>query len=728
MTTEPLYCFEYPPAGILARAIGFSSALQIIQRGQVVAEYAMNCNGPVGFAPNGLLLYDTSFHPALIDLTAPFPQQPRKLRKLGVNVILHPDGRHALAYQMAEYPYTDPTTRQPHSGLVQMDLQTGAAHTLWQGDTTNPRFVALFDQSPELEKARRWQRDPLDKPVQYPDVFIASDGATWTLAKPDRLLIGRGDRLLANLYWNELHFYPVKIAFDLARERVLLTGGAGLVAFTLDGKIAAQWQAIADERELPVCSPAAFWNDHLLAVVRVKDYGYNKPRAYEVWRFDPDTLAPLGRLEGLPRRRDKDEEFGLLPLADGSLAWVCLNQPLTILPAPGTAWRSTEVLRVVGDEPPPLVPAPQAAWYDPAIGEMGDAPPLAELTAGQRKSLARYLLNEQLEDDAFGKLLRLDAKAFQPYAAQVLKWNIEKLRRLHRMDFRNFRLVARGASDAAVDALAAMLRKKLPAINKDRALLLIGADTPRALEHLGELARASAELAALCADHHLEIPAAGPAIRRCSPQALDINAYEVEEGACSHTPGLAFPLPAAEFLPENRGWTCHAPVAHLLTARLDLLPGKPLAASPLKAQHWFLAGGEECCDESAVGHALAYRALPGAEQQVELIANLSYPDQAREGECEYEGEPGPVASAYRLALEPYRGEELEWPNERLGQLGGYPEWWQNPEVPTCPQCGRLMFYVGQVKAATIRNDVIDAALYAFHCEDCGIGAQIVQIT
>ena len=727
MTTEPLYCFEYPPTGILARAIGFSSALQIIQHGQVVAEYAMHCNSPVGFAPNGLLLYDTGRSAqALLDLNQPFPQEPRR-RKGGD--LLHPDGRHALGYFMAEYPYTDPTTRQPHSGLVQMDLQTGAARTLWQGDTANPRFVALFDQSPELAKSPRgWSSDPLDKPVQFPDVFIASDGATWALAKPDRLLIGRGDRLLANLYWNELQFYPVKIAFDLARERVLLTGAPGLVAFTLAGEIAAQWQAVAGERELPVCSPAAFWNEHLLAVVRVKDYGYNKPHAYEVWRFDPDTLAPLGRLEGLPRRRDKDAEFGLLPLADGSLAWVCPNQPLTLLPAPGTVWRSTEVLRVVGDEPPPLVPAPQAAWYDPAIGDTGDAPPLAELTAGQRKSLARYLLNAQLEDDAFGKLLRLDATAFQPYADQVLKWNAEQLRRLRRMDSRNFRLVARGASDAAVDALAATLRKKLPAFNHDRALLLIGADTPRALEHLGELARASAELAALCADHHLEIPAAGPAIRRCSPQALDINAYEVEAGACLHTPGLAFPLPAADFLPENRGWMCHAPVAHLLSARLDLLPGKPLAASPLKVQHWFLSTGEECCDESAVGHALAYRVLPGAEQQVELIANLSYPDQKREGECEYEGESEPVESAYRLALEPYHGEELEWPNERLGQLGGYPEWWQNPEVPTCPQCGRLMFYVGQVKADALRGDVMDAALYAFHCEDCGIGAQIVQIT
>jgi hypothetical protein len=39
-----------------------------------------------------------------------------------------------------------------------------------------------------------------------------------------------------------------------------------------------------------------------------------------------------------------------------------------------------------------------------------------------------------------------------------------------------------------------------------------------------------------------------------------------------------------------------------------------------------------------------------------------------------------------------------------------------------------MFYVGQVHACSVRDDVIDAALYAFHCEDCGIGAQMVQIT
>ncbi len=83
---------------------------------------------------------------------------------------------------------------------------------------------------------------------------------------------------------------------------------------------------------------------------------------------------------------------------------------------------------------------------------------------------------------------------------------------------------------------------------------------------------------------------------------------------------------------------------------------------------------------------------------------------------------------YRLVLEPFAGQHLNWPHQHLGRLGGYPDWWQQPEVPDCPACGRLMFYVGQVHACAVRNDAIDAALYAFHCEDCGIGVQVVQIT
>jgi hypothetical protein len=38
----------------------------------------------------------------------------------------------------------------------------------------------------------------------------------------------------------------------------------------------------------------------------------------------------------------------------------------------------------------------------------------------------------------------------------------------------------------------------------------------------------------------------------------------------------------------------------------------------------------------------------------------------------------------------------------------------------------MMFYVGWVKADTLRRDLIDVALYGFHCEQCGVGVQVVQ--
>jgi hypothetical protein len=221
-------------------------------------------------------------------------------------------------------------------------------------------------------------------------------------------------------------------------------------------------------------------------------------------------------------------------------------------------------------------------------------------------------------------------------------------------------------------------------------------------------------------------------VRRFTPDFLDINAYLVDEGDIVHTPGLEFLLDAADYLPEDCGWVCLSPPAHILTAQLDLLPGDPLTASPLKVHHWFLPSGEECCDESTVGHSLAYRPLPGSERLVTLVANLSYPHKPRdaEGECHYEdyGDE-PFVAQHRLVLEPFIGQRLTWPNHQLGRLGGYPDWWQYPEVPDCPECKRLMFYVGQVhNAPAIREEVIFAALYAFHCEDCGIGAQVVQIT
>lgn len=369
---------------------------------------------------------------------------------------------------------------------------------------------------------------------------------------------------------------------------------------------------------------------------------------------------------------------------------------------------------------------------------MKDTTPLKEMTPAQRVALAGELLSASIRDRRFERLLLLDRDAFLPYADTVVERDDEQVMRLRSANFRNFWRFARGASDAAVDALVARIRADLPALIESRAnpthcrvLLLIGADTEYAHAHLADVARQSAEVARHCRECHLEIPATGPAVRRFARECLDINAYQVTKGNVLHTTGLEFLLEAADFMPENRGWTCLSPPSHILTARLDLLSGDPLAASSLKWQHWFSSSGEECCDEATVGHSLAYRALPGSDRLGTLVANLSYPDRARNAEsaCRHkDGSREPFTNQHCLVLEPFVGETLKWPHQHLGRLGGYPTWWQQPETPDCPLCGRLMFYVGQVEADAVRKDVIHAALYAFHCEDCSVGAQVVQIT
>lgn len=61
----------------------------------------------------------------------------------------------------------------------------------------------------------------------------------------------------------------------------------------------------------------------------------------------------------------------------------------------------------------------------------------------------------------------------------------------------------------------------------------------------------------------------------------------------------------------------------------------------------------------------------------------------------------------------------------FSQLGGHPTWIQDANYPPCPQCGRLMRFVGQVSHEDLHEhgEGID---YAFLCVGCGITATTYQ--
>jgi hypothetical protein len=603
----------------------------------------------------------------------------------------------------------------------------------------------LFEQSSAVLKKEVDDYWDITQPIQLrPHSYVGEDNETWALVTGHRMEIGRGTEHLASLYWQEHNFFLGHMTFDLPNQRCILAGAPGLVALSLTGEVLAQWRAylpcesytsygqVCTQREAPVVSPVTFWNGMLLAVVQVRRDQTRRHEWYEVLRFDPRTLQPLGKLDGFPRRPDPDGTCALLPLADGALAWVPHNEPLLILPSAGANRKSTSVVQVLAPETPPRISPPAAEWYDSKIGETGDTTNFSKLSPEQRQSLAYYFLNETGEDHDFTALVDMAPDAFAPYLDLISSWSSDLLKSLRQLDGKNYWKIMWGASDATFDRIAAPLlariakQCKFSPEDKLRAMLLIGVNTPYALAQLGDLARLSPDMTELCGNYHLSVPAMGPAIRRCTLDYLDIITHYAGDDGLLHQSGLEYPLSHAEFLPEIYGWNCRSPQGHILTASLDLIPGQPLSTSPLRYQHWFLPVGEKCCDERKKA-SYTYQRLPGSDKLVELVADLASPrptDRPKTG-CKGPGRPVKSSRHQRyLRLEPYDPDR--WCDDKFGRLGGYPEWRQRPRIPVCPECGQMMFYTGWVKADTLRNDLIDVALYGFHCEQCGVGVQVVQ--
>ncbi len=746
MLTLDVYAFEDGPSSTLLRTLNSGGKLVVLRDGREAARYAIHRNHPVSIAHNGLALFDngqSGDSKRIINLRQDFPQEPRPAPR---GNLLHPEGQALLGYYMDQFPYEDPRTGEMIPGLVVIDRKSGRGEQLWHGDTSQPQRIypfgkaaeeALSDYDKQFWKAIRTE-------IEMPALILSATGRSWALGKPRRLEIGAGSERLASVYWENADFSYERVTFAPQEDRLVLAGKPGLVCLSLDGSVQAHWNGkLACEpfqdnrgrtrtiRHAPPVSPPCFWGEDLLVVLRVFEDNnpYPPQRWYEVHRFDPTTLVHRGKLDGFPRRRLGEDSATLLPLGDGSLAWVPNGDRILILPFGATRRRSTTLVEIIGDPLPPRLAHPPAKWYDSEVGAYGNIPELDKSNPGERKSLARFLLNELVPDYRFDALIKCDLAAFAPYREQLMGWSREEMEQLRTMDFENYWKITRGASDEAVKAAVARIEKDLPEIHLAEFELFLGVETPLARQWAAEFARRAPQAARRCREHHLMIPENGPAIPRYNPAMRQLVAYPENEAPGPATEGLASRLPHDAYLPEGRGWACNAPMAHLLSADLTLVPGNPLADSPLKVHHWFLSSCEEGCDEALSGNYL-YQAVETGSRRVRLIGNPAFPGQRPPAE-ERDDNPGyeePSEAKIILRAEPFQTRNRGRFVEVFGQLGGWPEWWQQPEIPDCPACGRMMFFIGQVHSSALREDMPDAMLYAFHCETCGIGGQIEQIT
>jgi hypothetical protein len=57
----------------------------------------------------------------------------------------------------------------------------------------------------------------------------------------------------------------------------------------------------------------------------------------------------------------------------------------------------------------------------------------------------------------------------------------------------------------------------------------------------------------------------------------------------------------------------------------------------------------------------------------------------------------------------------------FSQIGGHPSWIHFPDYLPCPDCGKLMTFIGQLGIPDIGSPG-DGILYTFLCSEYGIGA------
>ncbi|MCC6997840.1 MAG: hypothetical protein IT370_24710 [Deltaproteobacteria bacterium] len=365
------------------------------------------------------------------------------------------------------------------------------------------------------------------------------------------------------------------------------------------------------------------------------------------------------------------------------------------------------------------LPHPAEPWYDRELGTKGGglSHPWTPDPA-KRRSYMRYVLcgNGGERFHHMREVADQDPAALAPWADHVARFGDKAIARLLETDWTGFWRACTGASDAAIDDLAARIARSPPReprrhemmadVKQARVELLIGSDSDHALMRLGELSRKHKAIREMCRLRGVVIPkgARSAGIRRYAmPQQLIASKARVAN------PKLRALVSPGKILVDPRGLRCRHQVFVALDADLALLPGKPLARAKARRAYLF-SSMCDACEE----HTTDYSWKPKGKK-------IAFDDEHRD-ECDSEVAPDPPGKAVRLRL--VQRQQLKSQFDVIGALGGWPYWIQ--AFPSWPQChGRPMFYVGHVYVFELGG--VGNHSYSFVCE-CGAGVQTNQCT
>ena len=706
MSTNPVYFFAHEKTKTYVRA--HLMALQVIRNHELIASYDYHFNYQVAAAKNGLVsFYRKGGQLSAIDLAAEHPQE---VRKIGKGKIVHPGGEHVV---------------QCDSGAIKLiNIQSGTIDEIWPFDSANPKAIEPFGQEAD-ENIPDYKRKALPTGMISNDSFefvLDEDGEFWAFVTTNRIVFGRQKEQLASLCWQyHWFFYPQTCTFDKENECLYLAGSPGVISIGFDGSLRGFWQG----KEEPV-SPALVYGDKVVLVLQQKSKNYSDPKLFMLHKFHRSSLAHEGPSSEFPPFRDSDSWFGLAKLADGSLVVAPRQQVLRLLPAESGQYKTTEQVVVIGNEAGAKFPhLDDGENYDRTVGETGVLGcELAESTKAQRNALARFILEESISDSRFTSLFFSYPGAFAAWRDYVVNLSQAEILRLRQIDRTHWYRAFLGASEKTANKLRERVddilgQEQLSANDKDVAIaitkIFIGMNTPRALLHLAELARKHTFIGTTCFNYHIEVPEEGAAIARYCPQQLSFMKERIYQGEPKIDPSLKMFQPMSELLSEPYGLDCAKPLVHLLSVPLSKLPGNPIASSKAKNQHFFVANCEECDEALAKEYRFCFDEV---SKKLTLERGSEEPSCSCQDDEAYDDEG---KHSYHLA----RHKE-DYSFEVIGYLGGVAPWWQYPEPPFC--CGRLMFYVGYLAASSVRDDVPDIGIYAFHCEDCFKSTQVMQMT
>lgn len=352
---------------------------------------------------------------------------------------------------------------------------------------------------------------------------------------------------------------------------------------------------------------------------------------------------------------------------------------------------------------------------------------VGDLTEGEQKSLVYYLLNNfygMAEENTLSEIIQHQPELLEFYRKDLLS-DFEMIDEISSLNIENWWNLASNATDEEIDILLTHYANGLEEVAK----LLFGADTPYALEQLAELSKESSNIVDMARELHIILREDGTFERRYLPETYDL--FKAKNNSGPLPEGISLLSDSKKAVKDGKVPTCSNHILPLLTLDFTKLASFRGSALEKSGNYYFFSTNCDSCDTWLNNNAFnivprkpwefigTYKTYdtPGLEtdfDEEDPDCYIDEDDSLKDDLPEY------------LSYMPERA--VKDGDKRIATLGGRPRWVQSPEIPDCPECNKMMFYIGRNQASQWSGSIGDQVVFGFACEDCMKAVQIMQCT